>query len=91
MTNIPEIDGTTGEVETLPPGKGRYRCKLENLQDCRREMAKVYRESRSQLIDVGDASKFVFMLGAVGKLIESSDVEQRLELLETQSRSKGIK
>jgi hypothetical protein len=86
-----EIDGTTGEVETLPPEKGRYRCKLETLQDCRREMAKVYRESRSQIIDVSDGSKFVFMLGAMGKLIESSDMEQRLEVLETQSRSKGGK
>jgi hypothetical protein len=79
-----EIDGATGEVETLPPGKGRrYRCQLETVQDCRREMAKVYRESRSQLIDVGDASKFVFMLGAVGKLIESSDMEKRIEALES--------
>ena len=78
-----EIDGATGEVETLPPGKGRYRCRLETLQDCKREMAKVYRESRSQLIDVGDASKFVFMLGAVGKLIESSDMEKRIEALES--------
>jgi hypothetical protein len=77
-----KIDGTTGEVETLPPGKGRYRCKLDTLQDCKREMAKVYRESRSQLIDVSDASKFVYMLGAVGKLIEVSDIEKRIEALE---------
>ena len=79
-----EIDGTTGEVESLPPGKGRYRVKLETVQDCRREMAKVYRESRSQLIDVSDASKFVYMLGAVGKLIEVSDMEKRIEALEAQ-------
>ena len=78
-----EIDGVTGEIESLPPGKGRrYRCQLETLQDCRREMAKVYREARSQLIDVSDASKFVYMLGAVGKLIETSDIEKRIEALE---------
>jgi len=77
-----EIDGATGEVETLPPGKFRYRCKLDTLADCRREMAKVYRESRSKIIDVSDGSKFVYMLGAVGKIIEASDLEQRIEALE---------
>ena len=47
-----EIDGATGEVETLPPQKGqRYRCKLDTLHDVKREMAKVYRESRSEVID----------------------------------------
>ena len=49
-----EIDAVTGEVETLPH-KGRYRCRLETVADVKREMAKVYRESRSQLIDVSDA------------------------------------
>ena len=60
----------------------RYRCKLNTLADCRREMSRVYRESRSQLIDVSDGSKFVYMLSAVGKIIESSDLEQRIEALE---------
>ena len=60
----------------------RYRCKLDTLADCRREMARVYRESRSKIIDVSDGSKFVYMLSAVGKIIESSDLEQRIEALE---------
>lgn len=78
-----QIDGTTGEVETLPPQKGkRYRCKLDTLLDVRREMAKVYRESRSELIDPAAATKLVWMLQAVGKVIEGSDLEKRIEALE---------
>ncbi len=78
-----EIDGVTGEVETLPQQKGqRYRCKLDTLQDVKREMAKVYRESRSELIDPAAATKLVWMLQAVGKAIEGSDLEKRIEVLE---------
>ncbi|PPC90457.1 MAG: hypothetical protein CTY34_07695 [Methylobacter sp.] len=82
-----EIDGQTGEVEALPPQKGqRYRCKLDTLQDVKREMAKVYRESRSDLIDPAAATKLVWMLQAVGKVIESSDLEKRVEILEERNK-----
>lgn len=81
-----EIDGVTGEVEPLPPQKGqRYRCKLDTMQDVRREMAKVYREARSELIDPATASKLVWCLQAVGKVIEGSDLEKRIEALEAKS------
>ncbi|MDP3389078.1 MAG: hypothetical protein Q8Q40_13860 [Methylococcaceae bacterium] len=78
-----EIDGTTGEVETLPPQKGqRYRCKLDTMQDVKREMTKVYREARSGVVDVQDATKLTWCLQAVAKVIETSDLEKRIEVLE---------
>ena len=78
-----EIDGTTGEIERLPPQKGvRYRCKLDTLQDVRREMAKVYRESRSEILDPVTGSKLVWMLQSVARVIEGSDLEKRIEALE---------
>ncbi|MEQ1637818.1 MAG: hypothetical protein ABL903_14130 [Methylococcales bacterium] len=81
-----EIDHETGEVETLPPQKGqRYRCKLDNLQDVKREMARVYRESRSDVLDVQIATKQVWILQALGKVIESSDIEKRIEALEAKT------
>ena len=81
-----EIDGATGEVETLPPQKGqRYRAKLDTMQDVKREMAKVYREARSGLVDVQDATKLTWCLQAVGKVIESSDLEKRIEALESKT------
>jgi len=77
-----EIDGITGEVETLPPSKGRYRCKLDTMHDVKREMAKVYREARSGIVDIQDATKLTWCLQAVGKVIETSDLEKRIEALE---------
>lgn len=78
-----EIDGKTGTVSNLPPTKGtRYRAKLDTLQDVKREMAKLYREARSGVIDVQDGTKLVWMLQAVAKVIEGSDLEKRIEILE---------
>ena len=72
-----EIDGVTGAVETLPPAKGkRYRCKLDTMADVKAEMAKVYREARSGVVDVQDATKLTWMLQAVGKVIESEEPEK---------------
>lgn len=81
-----EIDGITGEVEDLPYKRGtRYRAKLDNLSDIKREMAKVYRESRSEIIEPAIGSKLIWMLQAVGKVIEVSDLESRISALESKS------
>lgn len=78
-----EIDGKTGELSDLPSAKvTRYRAKLDSLQDVKREMAKCYREARSGVLDVQDSTKLVWVLQAVGKVIESSDLEKRVEILE---------
>jgi len=45
-------------------------------------MAKLYREARSGIIVVQEATKLVCFLQALAKVIEASDLEQRLELLE---------
>ncbi len=56
--------------------------KLATLEDCRREMARVYRDARADRIDSQDASRFVYILSQIGKLIELSDIEKRLLFLE---------
>lgn len=77
-----EIDAATGEIETLPPQKGqRYRCKLDTMADVKRKMAKVYREAWSGIVDGQDAAKLTWMLQAVGKVIEGSDLEKRIDAL----------
>jgi hypothetical protein len=79
-----EIDGVTGEVTELSPQKTqRYRCKLDTMQDVKREMAKVYRESRSELIDPVTGTKLIWMLQSVARVIEVSDLEKRIEILES--------
>ena len=84
------IDGVTGSVETLPPQKGkRYRCELDTANDVKREMAKVYREARSGIIGTQDATKLTWCLQAVAKVIETSDIELRIEQLEQQAAKNG--
>jgi hypothetical protein len=86
------IDGITGDVETLPPQKGkRYRCDLNNVNDIKKEMAKLYREARSGLVPTQDATKLTWMLGELRKTIELSDFEQRLEQLEQLQQLKAGK
>ena len=78
-----EIKSIDGElVEYIPK---RYRVKLDTLQDARREMAKVYREARSGLIDNQDATKQIWMLQAIGKVIVDSDIEKRIDAFENMS------
>lgn len=57
--------------------------KLATLEDCRREMARVYRDARTAGIDSQDASRFVYILSQIGKFIELSELEKRLEILES--------
>ena len=59
--------------------------KLATLEDCRHEMARVYRDARTARIDSQDASRLVYMLSQIGKLIELTDIEKRIELLEKQN------
>lgn len=79
-TNMPEI--IEGQVlQPLPTPQ----IKLATIEDCRREMARVYRDARTTRIDSQDASRLVYILSQIGKLIELSDIEKRLELLEKQN------
>ncbi len=56
--------------------------KLATIEDCRREMAKVYRDAKTGKTETADASRLVYMLTAIAKLIETGQLEQRLAALE---------
>jgi hypothetical protein len=45
-------------------------------------MVKVYRETRQGTLDSQTASRLVFMLTAIAKLIEGGDFEKRLDDIE---------
>ncbi|MCC8995966.1 MAG: hypothetical protein LM517_02660 [Nitrosomonas sp.] len=68
-----------GEVlQALPTPQIR----LATIEDCRREMARVYRDARTLRIDSQDASRFVYMLTQIAKMHEINDLVKRLEALE---------
>ena len=79
--NIAKTGTTPLKAAPLPPAK-RYRCRLETIQHVRKEMARLYREGRSELIDPAKAAKLAWILMSIGKIIETSDLERRVEELE---------
>lgn len=84
-----EIDGVTGEINDYTPvvikrhTPLRYRSKLKTLNDIKTEMSKVYREARSGLIDNSEATKQIWMLKEIGKIITDSELEARMDRLES--------
>jgi hypothetical protein len=71
------IDGATLTVLPTPPT-----IHLKTLDQVRLEMSKVYRDSRQGRLDVSEGAKLVFMLSQVGKMIELSEIENRITALE---------
>lgn len=69
--------GKAGGSVPTPP-----KIKLQTLEDCRREAARVYREARAGKLDTSEASKLSFMLQGVAKMIEAGQIEKRIEALE---------
>ena len=58
------------------------RINLSTSEDIRREMAKVYRETRCNKILPSNGTKLVFMLMSILKAYEVSEMEKRLSDLE---------
>jgi len=88
--NAVVIDSVTGEVEGVsPPDNTRYRCPLQTAGDCKRELAKLYRESRSGKLDANVLSKYTFVLNVLNNMIQTSELEARLEALEEQGANNG--
>jgi len=58
------------------------RINLATSEDIRREMAKVYRETRCNKILPSNGTKLVYMLINILKAFETTEIEQRLKDLE---------
>src|SRR3954471_7431948 len=70
--------GDNGLGEDPPPRRAR----LDTMARVRRELARVCREARAGGLDVADASKLANILQVMGRMIETSEVETRLDALE---------
>lgn len=71
------IEAKSGEV--IPTA---LRIDLKTIDDIRLEMARVYREMRGGIIESQQGTRLVYVLTAIGKLIELHDIEQRIQDLE---------
>lgn len=75
----------------LAPPRSSKSLPLTRMGHIRHEMAKVYREARNSRIDLGDATKLVFILQALGRIIEGSELEARIEKLEQAQEANNVK
>lgn len=64
----------------------RLRLPLSTAEDVTRELSRLYREGKAGQRDVGDVSKLANVLALLARLIETSDLEKRLERLEAEHR-----
>jgi len=76
-----EFDDTNQAGDLVKP-RQRKRTPLKTAENVRAELAKLYRQARAGSIEVGDASKLGNLLQILGRMIETSDLEKRLEVLE---------
>ena len=63
--------------------------RLDSAARVRRELARLYGEARSGALAVGDASKLANVLQILGRMIETGDLEVRLDELERRAEVKG--
>ena len=70
------------QVSTEILGGPTPRINLATSEDIRREMAKVYRETRCNKVMPSNGTKLVFMLMSILKAYEVSEMEKRLTDLE---------
>ena len=76
--NLPAtIDGKSNELIPTPT-----KIDLKSIDDVRLEMARVYREMRVDVIETQKGTRLVYVLAAIGKLIELHELEQRIQKLE---------
>ena len=74
---------TTTDKDAAP----RLRLRLNTIDDVKAEMARLYREGKAGLREVGDLSKLANVLALLGRLIEGSELERRLQVLEEQTHA----
>ncbi|WP_128514172.1 hypothetical protein [Tabrizicola thermarum] len=65
-----------------PPVKRRSRVRLDSLADIRREAARQYRRALEGEVKIEDMSRLINALSLIGRMVEGSDFERRLEALE---------
>jgi hypothetical protein len=58
---------------------------LTTLEGVRCEMSRVYREMESGKRDSREGSRLVYVLTAIGKVLELTEIERRLTALEDRS------
>ena len=79
------IDGAT---LALLPTPSRRKPQLGSLDGVRVEMSRVYREMESGKRDSQDGSRLVYVLTQIAKVLELTEIERRLVMLEEKANAR---
>lgn len=89
MTEIDDDKQPQNGADTSESGKPRrLRLKLKTQSDIANELARLYRDARADQIVVADASKLANMLHLLSRVLETSELEARIEALEASNHGK---
>jgi hypothetical protein len=77
-------DSHAGDKATPSP---RLRLRLTNSSHVAAECARLYREGKAGVRDVGEVSKLSNTLAILGRLLQDSDLEKRLATLEASNHA----
>jgi hypothetical protein len=66
------------------------RSSLTKLEHVREELASLYRAARNEKLPVADAGRLAYILQILAKTIESSDLEKRVEALESAAEKESL-
>ena len=72
----------SSNIEGFSDVPRRTRLRLDSVDRVRRELIKLYRQGRDGERGADDVAKLAGVLGIVGRLVESDDLEARLDALE---------
>jgi hypothetical protein len=79
--SLPDDDEANSGAESGDTPR-RSRLRLDTIDRVRRELVKLYREGRDGQRNTQDVSRLANVLAIVGRLIEGSDLEERIAALE---------
>jgi hypothetical protein len=83
LTGAPDEPATIdGRTLRLIPTPGRRKPQLTSMEGVRVEMSRIYREMESGKRDSQDGSRLVYVLTQIAKVLEFTEIERRLMLLE---------
>ena len=79
--NLTVIDNDSKEIDRPLP-----RTALTKIEHIRDELARVYRHARAGKIETQEATRLTYILNILARIIESSELEERIGALEEKRR-----
>jgi hypothetical protein len=68
--------------EQMQAATPRSRLRLGTVRECRRELARLYIEARTGVLEASTATRLAYMLTSLSNMIRDTELEKRIAMLE---------